>query len=94
MKIFVVLGIFKKFVPRVGVEPTRAKARTILSRARLPIPPPRQLCYFTKFSKFLQYWRLEVRGQRSEIKKTFKGLRTGKRLSIFLIMFYNFLNSN
>ena len=30
-------------MPRAGVEPATAKADTILSRARLPIPPPGQV---------------------------------------------------
>ena len=34
-------------MPRVGVEPTFAEANTILSRARLPIPPPRLLAHST-----------------------------------------------
>ena len=29
-------------VPRVGVEPTRVLPHAILSRARLPVPPPRR----------------------------------------------------
>ncbi len=32
-------------MPRVGLEPTRAFAHTILSRARKPIPPPRHVLF-------------------------------------------------
>ena len=42
-------SIPKIFVPRVGLEPTRRKLQTILSRSCKPIPAPRQNQYFNKF---------------------------------------------
>lgn len=33
-------------MPRVGFEPTRAKAHAILSRTRKPIPPPRLFLFY------------------------------------------------
>ena len=42
------------YVPREGIEPSWTRARTILSRVRLPIPPPRpkaaKACFVAKDS--------------------------------------------
>jgi hypothetical protein len=43
-------------VPKVGVEPTRALAHTILSRARLPIPPLRPSFQSSMLLPAVQLW--------------------------------------
>ena len=37
--------ILSSIVPREGLEPPRAYTHQILSQARLPIPPPRQIIF-------------------------------------------------
>ena len=40
------LATIKFFVPGEGLEPSRTEVHWILSPARLPISPPRQVFYF------------------------------------------------
>lgn len=42
------------FVPKVGIEPTLQR-NTSLSRARLPVPPLRQIEWADKFMRFFSY---------------------------------------
>lgn len=37
-----------------GLEPLSPYGHTVLSRTRLPIPPPAHLTYFIKLTAFLQ----------------------------------------
>ena len=41
--LFYLSRVFLTIVPREGLEPPRAYTHQILSQARLPIPPPRQI---------------------------------------------------
>ena len=45
--------ILSKIVPREGLEPPRAYTHQILSQARLPIPPPRQILFIKRLSYFI-----------------------------------------
>ena len=47
--------ILLTIVPREGLEPPRAYTHQILSQARLPIPPPRQINFMYHTNYLINY---------------------------------------